>query len=151
MATSGAWRARTPISPAAPGTMIISTSPSNAGPSGVTRERSNFLASSATSAPASDAAESLGREHQARGRTRPQQGWSALLRARVDSGAACSRARGRRVLPVGALGQDGARSQLATELDEERFERKRWAQVELLEGAPGLADELAGALSSGKA
>src|SRR6188474_3218073 len=33
--------------------------------------------------PAGDAAESLGREHQARGRTRPQQGWFALLRARV--------------------------------------------------------------------
>ena len=40
------------------------------------------------SAPASNAVEFLGREHQARGRTRPQQGWSALLRARVDSGAA---------------------------------------------------------------
>ena len=41
-----------------------------------------------TSAPAGNAAESLGREHQARGRTQPQQGWTALLRARVDSGAA---------------------------------------------------------------
>jgi len=40
------------------------------------------------SAPSSNAVELLGREHQARGRTRPQQGWSALLRARVDSGAA---------------------------------------------------------------
>src|SRR5712691_1556154 len=29
-----------------------------------------------------------GREHQAGGRTQPQQGWTALLRARVDSGAA---------------------------------------------------------------
>ena len=36
MAISGAWRARTPISPAAPGTMIIGASPSYAGPSGVT-------------------------------------------------------------------------------------------------------------------
>jgi hypothetical protein len=33
-------------------------------------------------------ARALGREHQARGRTRPQQGWWALLRERVDSGAA---------------------------------------------------------------
>src|SRR2546422_8830009 len=41
-----------------------------------------------TGAPASDAVEVLGREHQARGRTRPEQGWSALLRARVDCGAA---------------------------------------------------------------
>src|SRR2546430_9190519 len=47
-ATSGAWRASTPISPAAPGTTIISTSPSNAGPSGVTRDRSNLWVSSAT-------------------------------------------------------------------------------------------------------
>src|SRR5581483_8001818 len=38
VAMSGAWRARTPISPAAPGTMIISASPSYAGPSGVTTE-----------------------------------------------------------------------------------------------------------------
>src|SRR5919204_2390426 len=43
VATSGACRARTPISPAAPGTTIISASPSNAGPSGVTSETSNFL------------------------------------------------------------------------------------------------------------
>ena len=42
VATSGAWRARTPISPAAPGTMTISASPSNAAPSGVTSETSNF-------------------------------------------------------------------------------------------------------------
>src|SRR5581483_10912824 len=42
IATSGACRARTPISPAAPGTMIISASPSNAGPSGVTTETENF-------------------------------------------------------------------------------------------------------------
>src|ERR671930_1735536 len=40
VATSGACRARTPISPAAPGTTIISASPSNAGPSGVTSETS---------------------------------------------------------------------------------------------------------------
>src|SRR5437588_460647 len=40
VATSGACRARTPISPAAPGTTIISASPSKAGPSGVTRETS---------------------------------------------------------------------------------------------------------------
>src|SRR4051812_48816292 len=37
-ATSGAWRARTPISPAAPGTISISASPSKAAPSGVTTE-----------------------------------------------------------------------------------------------------------------
>src|SRR4051794_17147358 len=35
-AIKGAWRASTPISPAAPGTMIICASPSYAGPSGVT-------------------------------------------------------------------------------------------------------------------
>src|ERR687887_230043 len=40
-ATSGAWRASTPISPSAPGTTSISTSPSNAPPSGVTRETLN--------------------------------------------------------------------------------------------------------------
>src|SRR3954454_18674871 len=50
VAISGAWRASTPISPAAPGTTIISTAPSNAGPSGVTSETSNFLVSSATHA-----------------------------------------------------------------------------------------------------
>src|SRR5581483_4468033 len=38
VATSGACRASTPISPAWPGTTSISASPSNAGPSGVTRE-----------------------------------------------------------------------------------------------------------------
>src|SRR5579862_3545057 len=42
IATSGACRASTPISPAAPGTTIISASPSNAGPSGVTTETENF-------------------------------------------------------------------------------------------------------------
>src|SRR5919109_5268908 len=40
VATSGACRASTPISPAAPGTTIISASPSKAGPSGVTSETS---------------------------------------------------------------------------------------------------------------
>ena len=34
IATSGAWRASTPISPAAPGTISISASPSKAAPSG---------------------------------------------------------------------------------------------------------------------
>src|SRR5918995_2224515 len=48
VATSGACRARIPISPAAPGTISISTSPSNAGPSGVTSERSNVRRSCAT-------------------------------------------------------------------------------------------------------
>src|ERR671930_2688849 len=43
VATSGACRARTPISPAAPGTTIISASPSKAGPSGVTSETSKRL------------------------------------------------------------------------------------------------------------
>ena len=51
MATSGAWRARTPISPAAPGTISISHSPSYAAPSGVTRETSKRLRSSAMPAP----------------------------------------------------------------------------------------------------
>src|SRR5205823_8048642 len=51
VAIRGACRARTPISPAAPGTMIISASPSNAGPSGVTSETSNsFRSPSATHA-----------------------------------------------------------------------------------------------------
>ena len=45
VAISGAWRASTPISPAAPGTMIISASPSNAAPSGVTSETENGLRS----------------------------------------------------------------------------------------------------------
>jgi hypothetical protein len=40
------------------------------------------------SAPSSNAAELLGREHQARGRTRPQPRLEALVRTRVDSGAA---------------------------------------------------------------
>ena len=45
-------------------------------------------------APSGNAASLLGREHQARGRTRPRQGCStALARARVVSGAAWSRAR----------------------------------------------------------
>src|SRR5258707_259372 len=39
-------------------------------------------------------------------------------------------------------------AQLPAELDEERFQRKRRAEVELLEGAPGLADELAGTLGA---
>ena len=38
VAMSGAWRASTPISPSAPGTIIIIASPSNAAPSGVTSE-----------------------------------------------------------------------------------------------------------------
>src|SRR5436305_525108 len=38
IATSGACRASTPISPAAPGTISISASPSNAAPAGVTTE-----------------------------------------------------------------------------------------------------------------
>src|SRR2546423_4819705 len=42
IATSGACRASTPISPAAPGTTIISASPSKAGPSGVTSDTENF-------------------------------------------------------------------------------------------------------------
>src|SRR2546428_5165963 len=54
-------------------------------------------------------------------------------------------------LERGSLGQYWSRSRLAAELDEERFERQRRAEVELLEGAPGLADELAGTLRSGEA
>src|SRR5207245_7154626 len=64
----------------------------------------DYAVTSSASAPASNAVEFLGREHQAGGRTQPQQGWSALLRARVDSGAAGSRARSRQVLLEGALG-----------------------------------------------
>src|SRR4051812_34267115 len=44
VAISGACRARTPISPSAPGTISISASPSNAGPSGVTSEIEKVLA-----------------------------------------------------------------------------------------------------------
>src|SRR5437762_14264333 len=42
VAISGACRARTPISPSAPGTMTISASPSYAAPSGVTSATVNF-------------------------------------------------------------------------------------------------------------
>src|SRR5215218_556324 len=42
VATSGAWRASTPISPSAPGTTSISASPSKVAPSGVTSETSNL-------------------------------------------------------------------------------------------------------------
>src|SRR5204862_6812527 len=58
---------------------------------------------SGESAPFSDSAELLGREHQARGRTRSRPRLAALARARVDSGAVCSRARSRHVLLGGAL------------------------------------------------
>src|SRR6266496_3218186 len=58
---------------------------------------------SSISAPSSNAAEFLGREHQARGRTRSRPRLAALARARVDSGAALSRARSRHVLLDGAL------------------------------------------------
>jgi len=51
VAISGAWRASTPISPVAPGTTIISTSPSNAGPSGVTTETENVLRSGTNCCP----------------------------------------------------------------------------------------------------
>jgi hypothetical protein len=47
-------------------------------------------------------------------------------------------------LERGSLREDGSGSQLATELDEERFQRQGRAEIELLEGAPRLADELAG-------
>ena len=56
VATSGAWRASTPISPAAPGTISISASPSKVAPSGVTRETSKRRRSSATPAPYAEAA-----------------------------------------------------------------------------------------------
>src|SRR6266550_8618988 len=54
-------------------------------------------------------------------------------------------------LERGSLHEDRSRPKLAAELDEERFERQRRAEVELLQGAPGLADELAGALRAGEA
>src|SRR5207344_525459 len=54
VATSGACRASTPISPAAPGTTIISASPSNAAPSGVTSATSNLGWDSATAPLRSD-------------------------------------------------------------------------------------------------
>src|SRR5204863_3862924 len=55
------------------------------------------------SAPSSNAAELLDREHQARGRTRSRPRLAALARASVHSGAAWSRARCRHVLLDGAL------------------------------------------------
>src|SRR2546426_522171 len=42
-------------------------------------------------------------------------------------------------------------AQLPAKRYEERFQGERRAEVELLEGAPGLADELAGALGAGEA
>jgi len=39
-------------------------------------------------------------------------------------------------------------AQLPAKLDEERFQSQRRAEVELLEGAPGLSDELAGTLGA---
>src|SRR6266516_1362991 len=42
-------------------------------------------------------------------------------------------------------------AQLPAKLDEERFQSQRRAEVELLEGAPGLADELAGTLGAREA
>ena len=47
VAISGACRARTPISPSAPGTISITASPSNAAPSGVTSETENDLSGTA--------------------------------------------------------------------------------------------------------
>src|SRR2546427_11199646 len=54
-------------------------------------------------------------------------------------------------LERGSLDQDRSCPELAAELDEERFERQRRAEGGLLESAPGLAGELAGALRSGEA
>src|SRR5712691_1668342 len=51
-------------------------------------------------------------------------------------------------LERGSLGQDWRGAELAAKLHEERLERERRAEVELLEGTPGLAHELAGALGA---
>src|SRR5262245_26920258 len=59
-----------------------------------------------TTAPSGNAARSLGREPQARDRTPTSQGPKTLVRRRVGSGAACSRARGRHVVPDRALGRN---------------------------------------------
>src|SRR5215211_3208686 len=74
------------------------------------------------SAPSRNAAPLLGREHQARGRTRPRQRLSAAFaRARVVPGAACSRARSRRGLLEGAsVRHVGQQRHLAGALDRDR-------------------------------
>src|SRR5882724_4675689 len=54
-------------------------------------------------------------------------------------------------LERGSLGQNGSRPELAAQLDEERLEGERRAEVELFEGAPGLAHELTGALRAREA
>src|SRR6266511_6092560 len=53
---------------------------------------------------------------------------------------------GRQPSIEGSLDQYWSHPQLSAELHEQGLERERGTEIELLEGAPGLADELAGAL-----
>src|SRR5439155_1207579 len=51
----------------------------------------------------------------------------------------------------GRSGRRGRGAELSAELDEESFQGERRAQVELLEGPPGLAHEFTGPLGAGEA
>src|SRR5438034_9860131 len=92
-AISGACRASTPISPAAPGTITISTSSSKTAPSGVVSEIENLRAPSATSAPSSDTCRLLARDHAAPEPTLALAKAASLGRDRVRPLAWCSRPR----------------------------------------------------------
>src|SRR5947207_1091837 len=92
-AISGACRASTPISPAAPGTITISTSSSKTAPSGVVSEIENLRAPSATSAPSSDTCRLLGRDHAAPEPTLARAKAAGLGHERVRPLAWCSRPR----------------------------------------------------------
>src|SRR5436190_18501237 len=92
-AISGACRASTPISPAAPGTITLSTSSSKTAPSGVVSEIENLRAPSATSAPSSDTYRFLARDHAAPESTLALAKAASLGRERVRPLAWCSRPR----------------------------------------------------------
>src|SRR5436305_9252960 len=123
-AISGACRASTPISPAAPGTITISTSSSKTAPSGVVSEIENLRAPSATSAPSSDTYRFLARDHAAPESTLALAKAASLGRERARPLAWCSRPRNSAALPEGALDFASATSRrhligllLATEED----------------------------------
>src|SRR5207247_2365999 len=102
-AISGACRASTPISPAAPGTITISTSSSKTAPSGVVSEIENLRAPSATSAPSSDTYRLLARDHAAPESTLALAKAASLGRERVRPLAWCSRPRSSAASLDGAL------------------------------------------------
>src|SRR5881392_1517633 len=102
-AISGACRASTPISPAAPGTITISTSSSKTALSGVVSEIENLRAPSATSAPSSDTYRLLARDHAAPESTLALAKAASLGRERVRPLAWCSRPRSSATLLEGAL------------------------------------------------